>query len=455
MNLKITHVVKRNGAVVPFNRERITNAIYRAAVAVGGRDRSIAETLTDAVITILENGCSPQGNGTQDDLPTVEEIQDIVERVLIENGHARTAKAYILYRKERAIRRCRREQGASQRDPENIPYRKLWEVLDWALDHNVHTIFRLNERIAKGEFAAIVQESNLAYEKDVAQAAQLILERQGEVRLAIIAGPSSSGKTTTTVKVSEHLQKAGFSLVALNVDNYFFNLDMHPQDEYGDYDFETPQALDLALINEHLQRLIAGEEVRIPYYNFKTGQREDHGTMMQIQPHDIILIDSLHGLFGEMTSAVPTEQKFKLYIETLLQMKGPDNHYIRFTDVRLMRRMLRDARERSYAPQQTLEHWHYVRSSELRHIIPYVNTSDYVVNGATPYELPLMRARLFSHFAEWTKTYQDDANRVDAYLRAQRVHNLLQAIIPVEDDSAVPATAHVREFIGGSAYNLH
>ncbi|MBN2005189.1 MAG: response regulator SirA [Anaerolineae bacterium] len=450
MNKTITQVIKRSGAVVDFNRERITNAIYRAAVAVGGRDRATAESLTDQVIAILESSCCTEGR-----IPTVEEIQDIVERVLIENGHARTSKAYILYRQERANRRRRREMGETQRDPENIPYRKLWEVLNWAIDHNVHNIFRLNERIAKGEFADIVHESDEAYEKDVAQGARLILERRGQVRVVIIAGPSSSGKTTTTVKLSEHLAKAGLSLVALNVDNYFYDLAMHPKDEYGDYDFETPQALDLTLINEHLQRLIAGEKVSIPYYNFKTGQREDRGDVMQIQANDIILIDSLHGLYADMTGAVADEQKFKLYIETLLQMKGPDNKYIRFTDLRLMRRMTRDARERAYDPRQTLEHWHYVRSSELRHIIPYVNTTDYVVNGATPYELPIMCARLISHFSEWVKAYKDDPNRVDAYLRAERVLNLLHAIIPVEDDSAIPATSHVREFIGGSAYSLH
>ncbi len=450
MNRTIPQVIKRSGAVVAFNRERITNAIYRAAVAVGGRDRALAESLTDQVITIMESSNRAEGS-----IPTVEEIQDIVEKVLIESGHARTAKAYIIYRQERANRRRRRELGETQRDPENIPYRKLWEVLNWAIDHNVHNIFRLNERIAKGEFADIVHESDEVYEKDVAQAAKLILDRRDKVRIVIIAGPSSSGKTTTTVKLSEHLAKAGLSLVALNVDNYFYDLAMHPKDEYGDYDFETPQALDLTLINEHLQRLIAGEKVGIPYYNFKSGRREDRGDAMQIQANDIILIDSLHGLYADMTQAVDDEQKFKLYIETLLQMKGPDNKYIRFTDLRLMRRMTRDARERAYDPRQTLEHWHYVRSSELRHIIPYVNTTDYVVNGATPYELPIMRARLLSHFAEWAKAYKDDPNRVDAYLRAERVLNLLHAIIPVEDDSAIPATSHVREFIGGSAYSLH
>lgn len=444
-----THVVKRNGAVVPFNRERITNAIFRAAVAVGGRDRATAEQLTDQVVALLEQ------NYTGGRIPTVEEIQDLVEKVLIENGHARTAKAYILYRQERAMRRERLKQGKSQRDPENIPFRKLWEVLNWAVDHNVHNVFRLNERVAKGEFPQIVRESDEAYEKDVEDAAAKILQNRDAIRVVIIAGPSSSAKTTTTVKLAERLKQAGLSLVALNVDHYFFDLEMHPRDEFGDYDFETPQALDLALINEHLQRLIAGEEVRIPYYDFKTGRRRLEATPMKVREDQVILIDSLHGMFADMTKGIPDEQKFKVYVETLLQMKGPDNQYIRFTDLRLMRRMVRDARERAYDPRQTLEHWHYVRSSELRNIIPYVNTADYVVNSATPYELPVMRARLFSHFSEWIREYRDDPNHMDAYLRAERIHRLLQAIIPVEDESVIPPTSHIREFIGGSAYKLH
>ena len=445
----LTNVVKRNGVVVPFNRDRITNAIYRAAVSVGGRDREKARILTDQVVDVLKRNCAEK------QLPTVEEIQDIVESVLIENGHVRTAKAYILYRQERAIRRQRRSEGKSQRDPENIPYRKLWEVLNWAVDHNVHNVYRLNERLARGEFADIVAESDHAYEMDIADAAEKILARGEDVRLVIIAGPSSSGKTTTTVKLSHHLQKHGHKLVAMNVDNYFFDLEMHPRDEFGDYDFETPQALDLALINQHLHQLVNGEKVLTPFYDFKTGKRKPEAIPMQISKDDIILIDSLHGLYGEMTKAILSENKFKLYIETLLQMRGPDNQYIRFTDLRLMRRMLRDARERAYDPRQTLEHWHYVRSSELRHIIPYVNTADYIVNGATPYELPLMRARLCRHFAEWVPEYRDKPNRVDAFLRAERVHKMLQAIIPVDDDSPVPSTSHIREFIGGSEYDLH
>jgi uridine kinase len=442
---RIKQVVKRTGAIVPFNRERITNAIYRAAVAVGGRDRSIAEGLTDQVIAILEES-TPPGH-----IPTVEEIQDIVEKVLIENGHAKVAKAYILYRYEQSHRR-RMKIAKSHRDSGNIPYRKIWEVLSWAVDHDLNTVERLNARIAQGEFPEIVRESDNAYDEDLATPAEMIKERGDELKMVIIAGPSSSGKTTTTMKLSDQLRKTGLSLITLNVDNYFFDLDIHPKDEFGDYDFEAPQALDLELINDHLVRLIAGEEVWLPHYDFKTGKRYDNATPMRIGPNDIILIDSLHGLFPDMTQGVADERKFKVYIETLLQMKGPDGKFVRWTDLRLMRRMERDAVYRAYDRRQTLEHWHYVRASELLNIIPQIDTADYIVNSALPYELPIMRARLITYFEKWVGEYKDDPLRVDAFIRAKRVYELLNSVTPVEDDSVIPPTSLLREFIGGGCY---
>ncbi len=438
-------VVKRTGEIVPFNKDRITNAIYRAAVAVGGRDRSIAERLADQVVDILER------TWPADVPPSVEDIQDIVEKVLIENGHARTAKAYILYREERSARR-RQKTARREQDSSNIPYRKLWETLSWAVDHNLHTVGHLNERLARGEFADIVQESEQFYEEDVRAAVQTMQECCEKLKLVIIAGPSSSGKTTTTIKIEHHLRALGLNLVALNVDNYFHDLELHPKDEFGDYDFETPQALNLDMINDHLARLVAGEEVRIPFYDFKTGKRQDNVTPMRIGPNDIILIDSLHGMYADMTRSIPDEQKFKLYIETLLQMKGPDGRFIRWTDLRLMRRMVRDAQFRAYDPRRTLEHWHYVRSSELRNIIPHVNSANYIINSAMPYELAIMKPRLFNHFAQWVIDYKDQPQRQDAYSRACRVYELLQAITAVEDDSLIPPTSLMREFIGGSAY---
>ncbi len=441
----ITYIVKRTGAVVPFTKERITNAIYRAAVAVGGRDRATAEQLADQVVAVLERTMP------SDYTPTVEEIQDVVEKVLIENGHARTAKAYILYREERAQARAERARRSAHA-LENIPWRKIWEVLDWSVDHGLNTIHGLNERIANGEFADIVHETDRAYNEDITTAAEMVRQRLGELRVVIITGPSSSGKTTTTVKLSHMLSKMGVGLAPLTVDNYFFDLDVHPKDEFGDYDFETPQALDLALIDEHLRRLIAGKEVLIPYYDFKTGRRHDNHTPMRVGAGELILIDSLHGLYPAMTRSIDDALKFRLYLEPLLQVKGPDGRFVRWTDLRLMRRMLRDATHRAYDPQQTLEHWHYVRKSEMRNIIPYLNTADYVVNTGLPYELPVMRPRLLAHFERWVDLYSGNSLRIDAFTRAERVCHLLQAVTPVEDDVTIPPDSLLREFIGGSCY---
>ncbi len=442
---RIQSIVKRDGSIVDFTPQRITNAIYRAAVAVGGRDKHTAEELTEKVLQFIE-AQTPEGEP-----PTVEQIQDTVEKVLIENGHARVAKAYILYRAERAHLREQRKERAAQ-PSSNIPWAKLWRILDWAVAHNLHTVDHLNERLEKGELSEIVGASEAFYHENMENAAHLIADRKDELRMVIIAGPSSSGKTTTTIKLGERLARHDMKLVTLNVDNYFFDLEMHPKDEFGDYDFETPQALDLALINEHLTRMFAGEEVKIPFYDFKTGTRKLEQTPMKLAPNEVILIDSLHGLYPEMTKDIPVEQKFLIYIEPLLQLKGRDGRYVRWTDIRLIRRMLRDASHRAYDPTKTLLHWHYVRASELRNIIPYVNTTDYIVNSAMPYELPLYKTKLFEDFKRWTEDYADDPLRADAFERASRVYRLMKSLTLLEDDSVVPENSVIREFIGGSIY---
>ncbi|MGE5223575.1 MAG: ATP cone domain-containing protein [Omnitrophica WOR_2 bacterium] len=443
---KIQNVIKRSGAVVPFLPERITNAIYRAAVAVGGRDRNTAEELSRQVVKLLEEK-TPEPY-----TPTIEEIQDLVEKVLIENGHAKVAKAYILYRDERA--RARKERAALASKPsENIPWAKIWHILDWAVDHHVNTVSGLNERINRGEFPLIIQESEAAYNEDVENAVEVISSRAAQLKMVIITGPSSSGKTTTTIKIGQRLNRLKLKLITLNVDNYFYDLELHPKDEFGDYDFETPQALDLALINQHLNQLISGKEVQIPFYDFKTGHRTNDRTPLKLGKNEVLLIDSLHGLYPEMTSDIYDEQKFKIYLEPLLQMKGPDGKYVRWADLRLIRRMLRDASHRAYDPRRTLEHWHYVRSSEMRNIIPYINGTDYIINSGMPYELCIYRARLLDEFATWMNQDHADPLRTDAYKRAARIFGLLSHVLPVADDSNIPADSVIREFIGGSSYH--
>lgn len=444
MKNKITHVIKRSGAIVPFKQERVVNAIYRAAVAVGGRDKEKAEELAEQVILKLNEKFDEKT------FPHIEDIQDCVEKVLIENGHAKVAKEFILYREESASRRD--EEGRiNSKLNENIPWAKVWRNLDWAVEHKLNTVDLLNERIANGEFAQIVHESEELYEDDVDLAAKLIIERLNDLRMVMISGPSSSGKTSTTVKLEQKLIKKGYKFKALNVDHYFFDLEFHPKDEFGDYDFETPQALDLPLINEHLVKLSSGEKVLIPSYDFKTGTRTLNVTPIKLEKDELLLIDSLHGLYPDFSKDIRNEVKFKLYLEPLLQMKGPDNKYIRWTDIRLIRRMLRDFAHRAYNPTQTLEHWHYVRSSEMRNIIPYSNTANFIISSAMSYELSLYAFKLAKNFEEWEKKYKGDPLKSDAYERASRLSNLLKHVTPVADESPVPHDSVLREFIGSSS----
>jgi uridine kinase len=440
----IDRIVKRDGRVVPFNRDKITFAVLSAAVAVGGRDRAAAERVTDEVIRLLERRAVPGS------IPTVEEVQDLVEKALIERGHARTAKAYILYRYEHALKRAGRRSLTYSAD--NIPYEKLWEALSWAVDHGSVRLAEIAAAVREGRFAGLVQAGERFYARELDAAAEAIRERLGELRLVIVAGPSSSGKTTTTLKIEERLAADGSSFVPINVDNFFLDLAEHPRDPRGDYDFETPQALDMAAIGDALRRLLDGQRVELPFYNFKTGRREGSSGSLRLEPGQILLIDSLHGFHPEMTESVPEERKFRLYIETLSQVKDSGGQFLRWADVRLLRRMVRDMQFRNYSPQQTIQHWHFVRRSELRYIVPRLREADAVVNSFLPCELPVLKYRLGELFPGFIAEFAADPDRSDACDRARRIHQLFQQLPAWSDESVVPADSLLREFIGGSRY---
>jgi len=189
----------------------------------------------------------------------------------------------------------------------------------------------------------------------------------------------------------------------------------------------------------------------VPSYDFKAGKRTSETTPLSIKEDELILIDSLHGLFPGLTAEIPEERKFKVYLEPLLQMKGDNGEYIHWTDIRLMRRMLRDAAHRAYDPRQTLEHWHYVRNSEMRNIVPNIVRADVIVNSAMPFELPIYAFRLLDDFMQWQQDYRDDPLRTDAFERANRVAELLKTIQPVASDNQIPSDSVIREFIGGSS----
>lgn len=443
---RLTHIVKRDGSIVPFDQDRITNAIYKAAASVGGHNRALSEQLSDQVVLRLNQCFQPP------DMPTVEEIQDMVEKVLIENGHAKTARAYIVYRE---YRRKEREKKSLRREHFSpLPYRLMYENLLWNIDHDCETIEKLNGHIRNGTFVDLVREAEEAYNESLRRAAEIISSDQ-RIRLIIVAGPSSSGKTTTTAKLASLLKGYGVETVPLNLDHYFFDLELHPRDEFGDYDFETPEALDINLINQHLGELVEGKKIRIPHYDFKTGKRTLDVAEVSIKPNQVILIDTLHGLYEPMTSSVDEESKFKVYIETVLIMRDSKQNFIRWTDIRLLRRMVRDHSTRRYDPLQTLTHWHYVRRSELKHIIPFVRNADYVLNGALPYELPYHKKYSFKNFERFVEKLKDDPKRNDAWIRAERIHALLQQVALYEDETIIAPDSLLREFIGGSIYKLH
>lgn len=442
--LNIEQIIKRSGTPVDYDRARIADAIFKAAASIGGTNRDESERLAGLVEQRLESMYGGEA-------PTVEDVQDLVETVLIEENHVNTSRAYITYRSQRAQRRGSRADLAASTF-NNIPYKKIYDVLRWNLDHGCESVEGLNRIIAENRFADLVAACEERYLGECRAAAFNVLERIRDVRVIIVAGPSSSGKTTTTIKMMERLEQEGYAQKAINIDHYFFNLEDHPKDEFGDYDYETPQALDLDLINQHLGQLMAGETIRTPNYDFQTGQRTLDVHELSLAANEILLIDSLHGLYPAMTAAVPAENKFKLYIETLGQLRSAQGELMRWADHRLMRRMIRDSWHRNHTPEDTITHWHYVRKSELQNIIPYNASADFLVNSAMPYEIPILKNKLFHYFPAAMKSLKNNPKRQDAYIRARRVFELLDPLDVWTDDALVPSTSHLREFIGGSDY---
>jgi len=442
---KIKEVIKRDGRVVAFDRNKITDSIFRAAVGAGGSDMELAEKLTSETVKII-NAVFPAGS-----TPGVEEIQDVIEKVLVENRHYKTAKAYILYRAEHARMREEKDQRIVVED--NVPYKVLWKVFTWNVDHSCESIDKINRRIAGGNFPRLVAEAERAYHEEIKKVSAKIAGAAKDLKLVIVAGPSSSGKTTTTTKIAEQLKAKGLNFVMLNVDNYFKNLDEHPKDSYGDHDFETPEALDMELINEHILALVSGKAVKTPEYDFKTGRRRLEVFDMKLAPGEILLLDSLHGLSPQMTASVPHGRKFKFYIEALCQTKDAGGEFVRWADLRMLRRMARDSWHRAYNPEQTVGHWHYVRRSEKKYIVPYISKADYIFNGALSYELPVLKTFLYKYLKPIVNKFKSDPGKLDAYIRAKRIFDLLTEVDEFKDTDSIPKNSLIREFIGGSSYN--
>ncbi|MDP8247992.1 MAG: hypothetical protein P9M00_07625 [Candidatus Tritonobacter lacicola] len=327
------------------------------------------------------------------------------------------------------------------------------KALQWKAQRDVDTVDGINRRLRYGGFIEMMRDADRFYDSVIWKAAGKIMSRRGDIRLVIVAGPSSSGKTTTTIKLCENLRTMGENLNILPLDNYFWNLKDQPKDEFDDYDFESPDALDKETIRDNITELLDKGETVTPIYNFKKGEREKEGKKVALGEGQLLVVEGLHGFHGDMTDGIPQDEIFRLYIETICQLKNTEGELVPWTDIRLLRRMVRDSWHRNYDPIQTIGHWHYVRRSEKEYIVPFIKEVEFIVNGYLPYEIPVHKKHMLEHLRNAVKFYEGVEKKEDAHTRSLRCMKLLESVTALEDESSIAPDSLLREFIGGSVYH--
>ncbi|MBR1933863.1 MAG: nucleoside kinase [Prevotella sp.] len=307
----------------------------------------------------------------------------------------------------------------------------------------LRTIGDLNEAIDQGRTNLLIQVSEALQEKKIAKIADLIARNQG-VRMVLIAGPSSSGKTTTCKRLSVQLITNGIKPVPISLDDYFVDREQTPRDASGDYDFESIHALNLPLLNEQLSALFRGEEVELPRYNFQEGKSEWSGKRLRLQPDEVLVVEGIHALNPELTAQIPQELKFRVYASALTTLLLDNHNYIPTTDNRLLRRIIRDHKYRGVSARETIRRWPSVRKGENQWIFPYQEHADQMFNTAMLFELAVIKQQ-----AE-PLLDQVPENCVE-YAEAYRLKKFLKYIRPIPQDQ-IPPTSLLREFLGGSSF---
>ena len=324
---------------------------------------------------------------------------------------------------------------------------KMFEVFQehhrWQDIVKIGTVGEFNRAVQKGFASDIINVSEALQEKKIAQIGDMIAERKG-VRMVLIAGPSSSGKTTTCKRLSIQLMTHGIRPVQISLDDYFVDRERTPRDEKGDYDYECIHALDIDLINEQFNALFRGEEVELPRYNFQTGKSEKSGQKLQIGEHEILVVEGIHALNPELTAHIPEEQKFRVYASALTTILLDTHNYIPTTDNRLLRRIIRDVKYRGCSAQDTIKRWPSVRAGENKWIFPFQENADAMFNTAMIYELAVIRTQ-----AE--PALEQVPENCEEYAEAYRLRKFLRYFEPVSFDT-LPPTSLLREFLGGSSF---
>lgn len=320
------------------------------------------------------------------------------------------------------------------------------EYQSWVALMGVPTIGAVNARALAGDAGGMIKIAEAFHERKFAEVADAIQEahRTRGVRMVLISGPSSSGKTTSAKRLGLQLGVLGLRPVMISLDDYFVEREKTPRDENGQYDYEALEAIDLELFNDHLHRLLQGQSVDIPRYDFITGRRTQHDTPLTLDERSILIIEGIHGLNPRLTPSVPDAVKFKIYISCFTSVAMDNLSRIATTDNRLLRRLTRDYRQRGADALQTLSRWASVRRGEERHIFPYQENADVMFNSSLFYEISALRP-----FAE--KILREVPDTVPEFDEARRMLKFLDNFIPITSDE-IPPTSILREFIGGSSF---
>lgn len=333
--------------------------------------------------------------------------------------------------------------------PKFVPLEKLYNALatttDWGEKLGIDTVGDLNDKICSGGLNDVIMVQEALQERRIAEIAKSIVDRGG-VKFVMIAGPSSSGKTTFSHRLSTQLSSYGLNPHPIAVDDYFVNREDTPLDENGDYNFECIEAIDTKKFNDDMLALLAGETVEMPTFNFKTGHREYKGNYKTLGEGDILVIEGIHGLNDKMSYALPKESKFKIYISALTCLNIDEHNRIPTTDGRLLRRMVRDARTRGASAKRTIQMWPSVRRGEEENIFPFQESADATFNSASIYELAVLKQYaeplLFSIGPDEPEYYE-----------AKRMLKFLEYFLGVSSEN-LPNNSIVREFVGGSCFKV-
>ena len=342
----------------------------------------------------------------------------------------------------------------SSKEPTKMPEFHETKKLAWALEEfekihsvlDVLTVYKLNKAIEEDRIKDVIMLAEALHEKKIANIADDIAKRKN-VKMVLIAGPSSSGKTTFAQRLGIQLRLNGLKPVTISVDNYFVERQDTPRDENGEYNFECIEAIDLKLFNEHLVKLLNGEEIEVPEFDFNVGTKRYNGKKMRLAEDEILVIEGIHCLNDKLTSQISKDKKYKIYISALTVLNMDRYNRISTTDTRLIRRIVRDYQFRGYSALHTLNTWHKVTEGEEKNIFPYQELANTIFNTSLIYELNALKPIAMPLLQEITDEYRE-------YAEAQRLINILKYFREVPK-SYVPNNSLLKEFLGGGTFDLH